>query len=82
MGDSIFAFIDPVSAVYNGGQAGYAHTKKITQSIITLNLLLCDGHILLLWINIICTKKLASYCMLTMARSVCCVSLFLKSPSL
>ena len=38
MGDSIFAFIDPVSAVYNGGQAGYAHTKKITQSIITLNL--------------------------------------------
>ena len=57
MGDSIFAFIDPVSAVYNGGQAGYAHTKKITQSIITLNLLLCDGHILLLWINIICTKK-------------------------
>ena len=28
--DSNFAFIDPVSAVYYGGQAGYAHTKMIT----------------------------------------------------
>ena len=77
MGDSIFAFIDPVSAVYNGGQAGYAHTKKITQSIITLNpthTAPMDKYHL--------RKKLASYCMLTMARSVCCVSLFLKSPSL
>ena len=37
--DSNFAFIDSVSAVYYGGQAGYAHTKMITQSIITLNLL-------------------------------------------
>ena len=26
----LFAFIDPVSAVYDGGQAGYAHTKMIT----------------------------------------------------
>ena len=25
-----FSFIDPVSAVYYGGQAGYAHTKMIT----------------------------------------------------
>ena len=39
MGDSNFAFNDPVSAVYYGGQAGYAHTNMITQSIITLNLL-------------------------------------------
>ena len=30
MVDSNFAFIDPVSAVYYGGQAGYAHTKMIT----------------------------------------------------
>ena len=30
MVDSSFAFIDPVSAVYYGGQAGYAHTKMIT----------------------------------------------------
>ena len=30
MVDSNFAFIDPVSAVYEGGQAGYAHTKMIT----------------------------------------------------
>ena len=28
--DPNFAFIDPVSAVYYGGQAGYAHTKMIT----------------------------------------------------
>ena len=28
--DSNFAFIDPVSAVYYGGQVGYAHTKMIT----------------------------------------------------
>ena len=28
--DSNFAFIDPVSAVYYGGQAGYAHTKIIS----------------------------------------------------
>ena len=28
--DSNFAFIDPVSAVYYGGQAGYEHTKMIT----------------------------------------------------
>ena len=28
--DSNFAFIDPVSAVYYGGQAGYVHTKMIT----------------------------------------------------
>ena len=28
--DSNFAFIDPVSAVYYGSQAGYAHTKTIT----------------------------------------------------
>ena len=27
---SNFAFIDPVSAVYYGGRAGYAHTKMIT----------------------------------------------------
>ena len=47
MFDSNFAFIDPVSAVYYGGQAGYPHTKIITQPIITLNLLLFDGHILL-----------------------------------
>ena len=25
-----FAFTDPVTAVYYGGQAGYAHTKTIT----------------------------------------------------
>ena len=37
--DSNFAFIDHVSAVYCGGQAGYGHTKIITYSIITLNLL-------------------------------------------
>ena len=30
MVDSNFAFIDPVSAVYYGGQAGYARTKMIT----------------------------------------------------
>ena len=30
MVDSNFAFIDPVSAVYNGGQASYAHIKMIT----------------------------------------------------
>ena len=30
MADSNFSFIDPVSAVYYGGQAGYAHTKMIT----------------------------------------------------
>ena len=30
MVDSNFAFIDPVSAVYYGGQAGYAHAKMIT----------------------------------------------------
>ena len=29
MVDSNFAFIDPVSAVYYGGQAGYAHTEMI-----------------------------------------------------
>ena len=27
---SNFAFIDPVSAVFYGGQTGYAHTKMIT----------------------------------------------------
>ena len=30
MVDSNFACIDPVSAVYYGGQAGYTHTKMIT----------------------------------------------------
>ena len=30
MVDSNFASIDPVSAVYYGGQAGYVHTKVIT----------------------------------------------------
>ena len=30
MVDSNFAFIDPVSVVYYGGQAGYAHTKMTT----------------------------------------------------
>ena len=30
MFDSNFAFIDPVSAVYYAGQAGYAPTKMIT----------------------------------------------------
>ena len=30
MVDSNFAFIDPVSAVYYGGQAGYVRTKMIT----------------------------------------------------
>ena len=30
MVDSNFSFIDPVSAVYYGGQAGYVHTKMIT----------------------------------------------------
>ena len=30
MVDSNFAFIDPVSEVYYGGQVGYAHTKMIT----------------------------------------------------
>ena len=30
MVDSNFAFIDPVSAVYYGGPAGYALTKMIT----------------------------------------------------
>ena len=30
MVDSNFAFIDPVSAVNNGGQAGYAHAKMNT----------------------------------------------------
>ena len=39
MVDSNFAFIDPVSAAYYRGQAGYAHAKMITISIITLNLL-------------------------------------------
>ena len=28
--DSNFAFIYTISAVYYGGQAGYAHTKMIT----------------------------------------------------
>ena len=39
MVDSNFAFIDPVSTVYYGGQADYTHTKMISLSIITLNLL-------------------------------------------
>ena len=42
MVDSNFVLIDLVSAVNyggGGGQAGYAHTKMITLSIITLNLL-------------------------------------------
>ena len=30
MVDSNFAFIDPISAVYYGGQAGYLYTKMIT----------------------------------------------------
>ena len=30
MFNSNFAFIDPVSAVYYGGQAGHAHIKMIT----------------------------------------------------
>ena len=30
MADSNFAFIDPVSAVFYGGQAGYVRTKMIT----------------------------------------------------
>ena len=30
MVDSNFAFIDPVSAVFYGGQARYVHTKMIT----------------------------------------------------
>ena len=30
MVDSNFAFIDPISAVYYGDQAGYTHTKMIT----------------------------------------------------
>ena len=30
MVDSNFAFIYPVSAFKNGGQAGYVHTKMIT----------------------------------------------------
>ena len=30
MVDSNFAFIDPVSAIYCGRQAGYTHTKMIT----------------------------------------------------
>ena len=30
MVDSNFAFIDPVSAVFYGGQAHYVHTKMIT----------------------------------------------------
>ena len=30
MVDANFAFIEPVSAVYYGGQAVYAHTKMIT----------------------------------------------------
>ena len=30
MVDSNFVFIDPVSADYYEGQAGYAHTKMIT----------------------------------------------------
>ena len=30
MVDSNYAFIDPISPVYNGGQAGYAHTNMIT----------------------------------------------------
>ena len=30
MVDSNFAIIDPVSAVYYGGKAGYVHTKMIT----------------------------------------------------
>ena len=30
MVDSNYAFIDPVSAVYYGGEAGYVHTKMIT----------------------------------------------------
>ena len=30
MFDSNITFIDPISAVYYGGQAGYAHTKMIT----------------------------------------------------
>ena len=30
MVDSNFAFVDPVSAVYYGGQAGYVHIKMIT----------------------------------------------------
>ena len=58
MVDSNFAFIDPVSAVYYGGQAGYTHTKMVRLSIITLNLLLFDGHILLLWMDVICTTNL------------------------
>ena len=39
MVDSNFAFLILFQQFTTGGQAGYAHTKMITSSIITLNLL-------------------------------------------
>ena len=39
MVDSNFALNDPVQQFTTGGQAVYAHTKMVTYSIITLNLL-------------------------------------------
>ena len=58
MVDSNFAFIDPVSAFNYGGSDWFRAFQNDYVSLITLNLLYLDGHILLLWINIICTKNL------------------------
>ena len=56
--DSIFAFIDPVSAVYYGGsgwlrayQSDYVIDDNVEPAVI-------DGYILLLWINIIALQNL------------------------
>ena len=78
MDDSNLAFIDPVSAVYYGGSRwlpAYQNDNIIDNYVEpavicrTYTAPMDKYHL---------HKKLASYCMLTMTRSVCCVSLFLK----
>ena len=78
MVDSRFALIDPVSAVYYGGsgclrayQNDYVIDNIVEPAVIwQTHIAPMDKYHL--------HYKLASYCMLTVTRSVCCVSLFLK----
>ena len=76
--DSNFAFIDPVSAVFDWGsgwlrvyQNDYVIDKYVETAVIwrTHTAPMDKYHLHL---------KLAPYGLLTMNRSVCCVSLFLK----
>ena len=78
MVDSNIAFIDLVSAVYYGGsgwlrayQNDYVIDTYIKPAVLrrTQTAPIDKYHL---------HKKLASYCLLTTTRSVCCVSLFLK----